>query len=204
MRNISYAEGYKQLLHLPDNLLFLPGFVQLCTKFFKGFIITISLIFFCAESSKTLPICDFFAQNEIVSSYSSSTPSSLKNIYFINIEKGYRPYNTIVFDDSCKILYKRELGDISLAIFSLDDTSNVIFITKGRGSAYAVDAYLVSESDVIPVIIDLASKSYPLFDNLQLQVPPDIISCTNTCSTYRFYRKKKRYIKTDFKIKQPK
>ena len=157
--------------------------------------ITIALIAFHAKISFALPRCNFFTQNEIISSHTASTPDLLKNINFINIENDSNPYNTIIFDDNCKILYKRDLPDIPIAIFPLDDVSNIVFITKGRGSAYAVDAYLIGESSIVPVITDLTSKNYPLFDNLKNQVPTDIISCIDICNTYRFNKKTNRYIK---------
>jgi hypothetical protein len=153
------------------------------------------LMSFYIESSFALPACKFFSQNEITSSYVASTPNSLKNINFINIEKGVDPYNTLIFDDNCKILYKRELEDIPIAIFPLDGSSNIVFITKGRGSAYAVDAYLIGESSVIPVVADLTSKNYPLFNNLKNQIPADIISCVDVCSAYKFNKKIGRYMK---------
>jgi len=164
------------------------------------YIIATTLLFLGINVAQAMPRCSFFTQNEITSSYKTLTPNTLKDIYFLNLEldasrKGNH-FRTVVFDKNCNILYKRDIDTIPDAIFSLDETSNIVFITKFSGNSYAVDAYLVEEINVTPVILDLHSISYPIFDNLKDQTFPNIISCTDACNIYKFDKNIKHYIKS--------
>ena len=139
-----------------------------------------------------MPICNFFTQKEIISAYTEFTPETLKPIYFINISKN--PYKTIIFNDDCKILYERNIYRAPGAVFSMDENSKIVFVVKTGGSANTLDAYLVDEHGVTPIITDLPSKDFPMFDRTKFQSAPDIITCSDLCNRYRFNNKKKRYI----------
>jgi len=149
-------------------------------------------IFLKISTAYAMPICNFFTQKEIISAYTEFTPETLKPIYFINISKN--PYKTIIFNDDCKILYERNIYRAPGAVFSMDENSKIVFVVKTGGSANTLDAYLVDEHGVTPIITDLPSKDFPMFDRTKFQSAPDIITCSDLCNRYRFNNKKKRYI----------